>query len=356
MRVLTWFNFTKASVPMTHRLKWAIAALLLTSPMPALSQVPLDQQLAVPVNNRTLTPNRQEADRLAKLGKLQELDGFVSAAIASWSQSLRLYRAIGDLEGESLVAGYLATAYLRLGQVSIAETLLREQLAATQLHRNVRSQVYALNSLGQVVLSRGDAQEASSLFQTALALATRIEDANGQALSYANLGQLAIARGQPQSAYQAYTDGLAASRKSAQPTTEALLLNHLGDWYMQQPSYSQALSRYEAALRLTRQSRDRPNQYRAIDGMVAALLPLNRSSQAIALLQERIEIAQLQGNLPEELKSFEQLGTVQQQRQEFSLAQQSYQRALAIAQDLRDSERANLLQTKLAQLVQQGKR
>ncbi|MBD2022692.1 tetratricopeptide repeat protein [Leptolyngbya sp. FACHB-36] len=319
-----------------------VAALLLGAPAIAAD---LTQQFRAPAT-RTRSAARDDADRFLQLGKTQELDEFLEDAVQSWQQALQRYQDSGDREGETLVYGYLGSAYVRLGQLSAAEDSFRRQLAISRDRQDQQAQIYALNNLGSLLAHQGSVSTAAELFQQALTLAQQTRSHTGEALSQNSLGRLAMQSGDRAKALKHYQAALSASRLSDDTRVEATTLNNLGDGYRQNDA--EALKAYELAVRLARLNRDRPNQLRAIDGMTAILSRQNRIQPAIDLVNERLDLTQEQENSREILTSLRSLAQLHQRLGNSVEAQQRYQDAIAIARSLNDLQQEQFLLTQLA--------
>jgi len=102
---------------------------------------------------------------------------------------------------------------------------------------------------------------------------------------------------------------------------------------------------------LTDINRDRPNQFRAIDGMVAALNTLGSYNQSLELLNQRLRVAQMLENDRQELASLQALGQVYEKVGDYPKAQQSYQQAIEVAHSLADTQQEGILRERLVSLT-----
>jgi tetratricopeptide (TPR) repeat protein len=310
----------------------------------------LNQQLTIYLNNRTRGSARDEADRLLQLGKLQESDGFLVDAINSWKQALRLYQDMGDQEAASVTYSYLGLAYATLGKRVEAEDALRRRLAVTRDREDFQGQISALNNLGRFLAQCGNFQAAQPLFSEALEIANNIHSLKGEAISHTSLGLLAASTKHYKRAIEEYEAALSASRRALDSINEAFVLNNLGDVYQTKRDYKRSINYYGLAIKLARINRDRPNQYRAIDGMVVALNALGLYNQSWELLNERLKLALGQENPRQEMLSLQGFGQLYQQVGDYPKAKQYYQQAIAIARALRDINQEDFLQERLISL------
>jgi tetratricopeptide (TPR) repeat protein len=126
----------------------------------------------------------------------------------------------------------------------------------------------------------------------------------------------------------------------------------LGDAFLANKSYTDTTAAYGAALRLATQSRDRPNQFRAIDGLVTAHSGAGRYDRAFDLLQQRLSIAQSLQSSQQLLISFRSLAQLYEQFGNSSAARTYYQQAIAMARELRDTKQEALLINQLSRIPQ----
>lgn len=312
----------------------------------------LQQQLAVPLYNGTLSYERHQADRLVYEGRLLAQDGALSDAIAHWQQALAFYQKVDDLEAQGPVYAYLAEAYLRLGQYPEAEHAVRRRLGVANTRGDYISQVYALNALGRAIAPRGGVRAADETFDRALTVSRSIDSLDGTAVSYDSKGLLAAGEGRLDQATAYYEASLSASRRAVDPVREATTLNHMGDLYLAQGGYTNALKYHGLAVRIARISGDRQNQFHAIDGVVASLNGLATQNpafynQSLELLNERLVIARQLENPQQELVALDALGRVYQQLRDYPNAERSYEQALLIAQEI-NPQQASELRIRLA--------
>lgn len=313
---------------------------------PAIAQVStLQQQLAIPLNNGTRQPSREEADRLTALGRTQAHQGQLPEAIQVWQQALQRYQALTDMEAEAVVYGYLATAYFDLGQYRAAEDALRRQVALARYHRDAPAEIDSLNGLGRILAARdGGIPGAAQVYQEAFHLAQRVGSPEGMTLSQDSLGQLALKQGDMDSAKRYLEGALFTSRQAAEPVRTAGAVNTLGDLHRLSGRYSEAWIAYNNAIRLSQNYDDRPNQFRAIDGMIALTLAQRNLAQTETRLRERLTLAQAVKNRHQALLTHQALGRFYDLLGHGEQAKQSYHYAKRLAEEMGNVDQANLLQ------------
>lgn len=331
---------------------WLLPLVLWGSSVSLSSQAAdLNQQLGIPLNNGTLSNAREQADDLMRLGKVQAADGFVAQAIQSWQAALKQYQQIGEVPSQALAYRYLGAAYLQLGQVELAEDAFRRQLSTARDRQDLDEQILALNSLGRVLAQRGSITSPINLFTEALTLAHQSGSPYGQALSHNSLGLLAAGLKDYDRSLDHYQQAVEASRRASDPVLEANTLNNQGDSYRASQQFRDASTAYSMALRLAGQHRDRPGQFRAIDGLVASLIPTGGAKTALNLLNQRFQLAQSLEDWQQMLVSQKLLAQLYQDQGDYSRAKQAYQEAIAIARNLQDSQQESMLMNRLVNLT-----
>jgi len=335
-----------------------LASLLLTN-MTALSQViindtpalDLDQQLDIPLNNGTQGEDREQADFLLRLGGQAQQAGNDEKAIANWLQALELYQQVGDFQGLGLTYNYLGLTYAKLGRYRLAEDALRRRLGVARSQEDFQGQIFALNNLGTVLLQQGNLDDAQETFTQALTIARSVKNQEGEGLTLSNLGLAAFGKGNYFEAIKRYEVALTLRSQVGNPLGEANTRNNLGDAYRAVNGHNDALTSYRAALRLAKDSRDISNQFRALRGLVQSYSAVGQYPLAFQALNQHMALAQNEKNLSEQLFSLRLSGKLYRATGQLLNARYSYERAIALAGALGDTQEEALLRNDLAQII-----
>jgi tetratricopeptide (TPR) repeat protein len=102
---------------------------------------------------------------------------------------------------------------------------------------------------------------------------------------------------------------------------------------------------------LATRTRDRMNEFRAIDGLVAAHSSVGRKERASELLSQRLTLARQLGNIPEELTTFEAYAVFYEKQGNYQTARNFYERAIALSRTLEDNRKEVQLLDKLTQIL-----
>jgi tetratricopeptide (TPR) repeat protein len=125
----------------------------------------------------------------------------------------------------------------------------------------------------------------------------------------------------------------------------------LGDAYRAVNGHNDALTSYRAALRLAKDSRDISNQFRALRGLVQSYSAVGQYPLAFQALNQHMALAQNEKNLSEQLFSLRLSGKLYKATGQLLNARYSYERAIALAGALGDTQEEALLRNDLAQII-----
>ncbi|MBD2440066.1 lipopolysaccharide assembly protein LapB [Nostoc sp. FACHB-110] len=310
----------------------------------------ITQQLHRPLSNSSWRYSRDEADSLLRVGQQQYRSGNAAKTIDSCLQALEIYHSVGDVQATGLTYELLAKAYIQQDRFKEGEDALRRRLAIARDTKDFQSQIFTLNNIAAILLQDGETVAAGRTVQEALKIAQGINSIEGQGLSLSNLGLVAARLGNYNQAIKLYETALTYRRQKGDLIGEANTLNNLGDAYLAAKNYPDTISAYGLAMRMAKMNGDSTIQLRAIDGLVKAHSSVGRNERAFELLQERLILAQELQNLPEQLKSFVSYAELYEQLGNYPTAKNFYERAIAIAHTLDDSQRELALKDRLTKL------
>ncbi|MBD0348605.1 MAG: tetratricopeptide repeat protein [Thermoleophilia bacterium] len=152
-------------------------------------------QLERALEGSTGQPPTLQADALKAAAALAQRRGDTARAKRFATESVGLYRALGDPGGVSSALTTLAGAALVEGDGSRARQLYEEALALTRDLDDPFRLASALGNLGYMLLMEGDDERAASLFEEGLVVFRRLSNDEGVARSLLNLGFSAWQRG-----------------------------------------------------------------------------------------------------------------------------------------------------------------
>jgi Tetratricopeptide repeat len=322
---------------------------------PAIAQTSnLNQQLTIHLNGGSRSPQRDRADALTGEGKTQAFAGNLAGAIVTWRQALQLYQAAGDMDGMGTVYGYLAAAHSQTGQIAAQEDALRRQLAVSRDQRDFISQIAANNELGRTLAPRqSGTPPAHELFTEGMMVAASVRSPKNEYSTAQNMKWLANSLNQPDRATQQYEfNALKPSQWTANPLSYATKLNTQGDRKLVEQRYYTSTRFNTPADKLSNQVGDVSLQFQTIDSLIVAYRAMGRYDLAADSLAQRLQLAQTMNSPREQLASLASLGELNLDVGRTTAAQQYYEQALTVAQQLNDPEQSTALKQRLASFKQ----
>ena len=110
------------------------------------------------------------------LGIVEYQRGHLEEAYRQSTESLKIWREIGDLRGLVFCMLYLSSAAQALGHHDEVEAILQESNAISQQKMDRWAHAFGLNLLGHLSVTRGQTQAARDYFRQSLALSQEIGD------------------------------------------------------------------------------------------------------------------------------------------------------------------------------------
>ena len=330
------------------------------------------------VQNSTLETQSSSsllAQALDVQGRLQLVQGNANAALETWQQAARLYTQLN--EPVQLTQNHInqAQALQTLGNYRQAQKLLQDANQTLQVAPDSLLKATGLRSLGNLLRATGDLEVSGQVLQQSLAVAQKLSNPQAIAETFLSLGNTARAsRNEPRSSIQ--TPATESEQHAKQALQEALqayqraaaiaptLLTRI-QAQLNQFSLLVDAEQWQAAITLQPQlqsqldslSPSRATAYATVN-YVKSLLKLSRHSQQSTWQKDaarRLATAAQQAKQLEdsqaEAYALGMLGTVYEQNQQFSEAQQLTQQALQLSQGLGTSDSHYRWQWQLGRLL-----
>lgn len=258
--------------------------------------------------------------------------GDFRGAIEVWQAAMKS----DDRADQVTVLKYLVRAYQQVGQEEPAIAQLNRLIAhyrkvgdLTQVGRLLTEQAQLYTSLGQqrraIVLLCGNQIAPNCDSNSALAIARHQADRLGEAAALGSLGTVYRLRGEYEASLQSLQTGLAIAQTLDHPTYVISATSGLGNTYA-----SLARQDYRRAQFAT-QAGDRTAAERFTQQGV------EHDRQAVALLQQGLQLARQQGDLLNQLRILLNLSASYQRSREFQTDATTLQQALHLLNQLPDS-------------------
>ncbi len=103
------------------------------------------------------------------LGNIDRSQGRIQDSISYIEESLKIYRAIGNLQGQAIAQNSLGNAYFDLGQWAEADSYYRQAGQTLSQLGNIYNRLFVDNNLGGIALNQGRLDDALLYYRRALA-------------------------------------------------------------------------------------------------------------------------------------------------------------------------------------------
>ncbi len=264
--------------------------------------IPRHSQL--PVVAQTMD-SKTQADRLFQQGNQQWQTRQFAAAVNSWQQSLQIYRALKNRQGERAVLTNLGAVYYSLGNT--------------------------YNSLGNYA-------KAIEYSQQSLAIAREIKDRSGEGRALGNLEAAYNSLGNYAKAIEYTEQSLAVVREIKHRQGEGVALGNLGIAYLKLSNYAKAIEYSQQSLAIAREVKDREGEGLALGHLAVAYNLLGSHTKAIEYLQQSLAIAREIKNREGEGVALGNLGNAYESLGNYTKAIEYAQQSLAIAREIKNRE------------------
>jgi tetratricopeptide (TPR) repeat protein len=216
---------------------------------------------------REMSPSTEAANLSTVLAVHLRDFGFWSDVRYLYSQTLAIYRHIGDRRGEADALRGLGDVEFLVAEYGQAREYHTQALALARQSSDRRGEVNALWGLGQVERHVGEYGQAREHHTKALALARQMGYQPGEVDALRGLGEVERLVGEYGQAREHHSQALALARQLGDRPGEVLVLRGLGQVERLVGEYGQAREHHSQALTLARQFGDRPGEAEALRGL-----------------------------------------------------------------------------------------
>jgi tetratricopeptide (TPR) repeat protein len=209
-------------------------------------------QVSKPTVMPTASPRdtkKAEADRLTIKGNQQIQNSQYELAKQTFTQALKLYREIGDRNGEANSLMNLGVAHRSLSQDEQAIGYYQQALPLFQQVKDLRGEAAALMNMGNMYES-SQADKAIELFQKALLISKQLKDLNSEAMILGNMGIVYGSLSQYDKALDAFHQALPLFRQVRDRDGEKSLLRNIGYAFLLQEQPESAIAFYKQSVKL----------------------------------------------------------------------------------------------------------
>jgi CHAT domain-containing protein len=242
-------------------------------------------------------------------GKLKD----TSNALASYEQSLPLFRASNNRLGEALALFYLAQLSNALSQPGARQKAIdyyTQALPLFQASNSRRAEALTLLALGQLNLEPGGFEKAIDYFTQAVPLFHAASDGFNEGDSWWGIGTANDRLGHKQQARDAYLNALPFFVEEKHDLEAGRTLLDLAQDEDALGNLPKAVEYYEQALPLLASQGDGPNQWIALARLGKARQKLGDPARAIHAYKAAIAVGHSTGDKADEATAYLMLGTM----------------------------------------------
>jgi predicted ATPase/class 3 adenylate cyclase len=230
------------------------------------------------------------AHALSGMGSLAWLQSDLAAAKALHTESLDIFRELGDREGVARSLANLGNVAHGECDYAAARALLEESLVIRRELGDRARLADTLNNLGTLAYDRGDYVAARALYSECLAIRREFGDRWNIAIALNNLGGVADSEADYAGARPLYEESLAIFRELGDRWGIPSVLSNLGELANGRGDYATARTYYAESLAIRRESGDRRGIAAGLNDLASVARALHDPDQAIALTDESLVI------------------------------------------------------------------
>ncbi len=283
-----------------------------------------------------LTLPRKKADQLLEQGRQQYQMSQYQAALQSWQEALRIYREIGDRQGETASLGNLGVVCRNLGQYDKAIEFLQQALTIAREISNHQKEANALNNLAIVHYLLGQYYKAIEYYQQSLNIFQEIGNRQGETNALNNLANTYRTLGQHNKAIELLKESLSIAQDIGSRQGEANAFGSIGLIYYGLGQYDKAIKFQHQYLVIAQEIGDRQGESNSLGNLGLAYFKLGEYDKAIESHQQSLAIEQDIGNPEGEAASLGNLGLVYYRFGQYHKAIKLFQNALTIQRKISD--------------------
>jgi CHAT domain-containing protein len=277
-----------------------------------------------------------EAEALSRLSEIAHQVSDNRKALEQGEQALRLWRLAGDRSGEAGTLNIIGLARWGVNEYQKALEDFDKALSLRRAMGNRRGEASILQSIGIIYSTLGESQMALEHYGQAISLWRETGDSAGEASTLTNLGVVYTALGEYQKALTCYDRALPLRRAAGNRRGEGYTLNNIGDVYNAVGEYPRALEYYEQALLSSRAAGDRWAQANTLNHMGNVYSALGDYQKAMENYNQTLALHRDISERRGEANSLSDIGTLWQKLGEYRKAADYHEQALSIRRAIGD--------------------
>ena len=226
-----------------------------------------------------------------------------------------------------------------IGNWEAGQEAYEKALFLSKKSRDVLLLGQANNSLGHLLLLKGEYQQASKYFHTAAGLFESIEDEQGKARVYGNLGKLYFRQGNYDEARSSFERSLEISSSSnIESSSNAQVAANLGLTFMNKGDYDAGIRAQQAELAICERRNDKQGMASLYTNMGIVYFEKGDYDAALESYKKGLELSEELGNKLLTAIAIGCIGNVYQRKGDYKLAMTNFQRDLELCEELGDKQ------------------
>ena len=290
----------------------------------------LDATAVAQTNNQ----REDEADRLVEQGIKQFNASQFNQALQSWTQSLVIYRQIGNRRGVTASLGNMGLAYHGLGDYKKAINYHLQSLAMSKEIGNRRGVAASLENLGNPYYGLGDYKKAIDYHLQSLVIDKEMGSRRGVAASLGNLGLAYHQLGDYKKAIDYHQKSLVIDKEMGNRRGVAASLGNLGLVYRNLGDYKKAIDYHLQSLVIDKEMGNRLGVAQSLANLGLAYHQLGDYKKAIDYHQKSLAIQKEIGNRRGVAASLVNLGIAYYRLGDYKKAIDYHLQTLAISKEM----------------------
>ena len=301
-------------------------------------------QLAIETYTKSLALSEAVGDKNLTALTLNSL-GLAHASMGNHELGLDYYQKarvlseqINDKSILNMALNNIATIYIAQGRFAEALDNLQKSLKIMEELGSAadrRSLAYKLQNIGLIYRRQGRLDQALAYSRKSLDILVEIDDKFGTANLQNNIGVIYKSQGLYEQSLEWFQKARQGYEAIQATPGVARSLNNIGDVYRQQQRFVEAQDALQTSLRLREQNRDRGGIVLTLNNLGRLYLDQKKYSETLAVSTRAAQIAE-EINDPEDLwNAQERLGRAQMALGQSADARQSFLRAIATLEALR---------------------
>ncbi len=202
------------------------------------------------------------------------------------SESLGLYRQLGDWRREVQVLALISTLKSSLGQPTESIKLAQAAIDQSKEKKSPDWEAYGNFALGAAYSAVGNLDQSETAYRRGLELLEGRNDGTGEGLAFNNIGLIYVARGDFNRALDYFEKAKKLAKDNNEPRLAAYVANNIATIYSRRGDHIEAFRRFKEALDFAVPNKERRLEATVFTSMADAYFLKNSPSHALKLLKE----------------------------------------------------------------------